>query len=368
MGWSNQGGGGGPWGSGGNNGPRGPVGGGGQGPTPPDIEELLRKSQETVRNMVPGGSGSPKGLVLVLLGVLAIWALTGFYRVQPGEQGVELLFGKFVKSTTPGLNYWAPSPFGQVFKPNVSQTRQITVGYRAGPGGSNHDVPQESLMLTGDQNIIDIDFVIQWNIKDASKYLFNIRDPEATVKRAAESAMREVIGQRPLEDALTGQKQQVQQQTRELLQIILDSYDTGVAIREVKLQNVDPPQPVIDAFNDVQRAKQDQERLQNEALTYRNDIVPKAKGLAASQIQGANAFKEKVIKEAEGEAQGFLSVYDKYKNAKDVTTKRIYLEHMQEIMGKADVTIIDSGKGGQGVVPYLPLPEVQKRLKNGGAN
>ena len=221
-------------------------------------------------------------------------------------------------------------------------------------------------MLTGDQNIIDIDFVVQWRIKDAAAFLFNIRDPEQTIKIAAESAMREIIGQTPLEGATTGKRQQVQQKSRELLQQILDLYGAGVMIAEIQLQKADPPAEVIDAFHDVQRARQDQERSINEAAAYKNDIVPKAKGQAQTIIQAAAAYKEKVVKEADGEAQRFLSVYNTYKDNKDVTTRRLFLERMQQILKSADKVIIDKGAGGTGVVPYLPLPELRKR--QGGAN
>lgn len=335
------------------------------GPTPPDIEEMLRRSQDKFKRFLPGGAGGARGLILIVFAVAALWAASGFYRVDPGQQGVELLFGKFVKHTTPGLNYWFPAPIGDVLKPNVERTNTITVGFRGlGEGSRNagsRDVPQESLMLTGDQNIIDIDFVVQWRIKDAAAYLFNIRDPQATVKIAAESAMREIIGQTALEDATTGKRQQVQQQSLALLQKILDDYGAGVAIAEIQLQKSDPPAEVIDAFHDVQRARQDQERSINEATAYKNDIVPKAKGQAQTMIQAASAYKEKVTKEAEGEAQRFLSVYNTYKGAKDVTTRRLFLERMQQVLKGADKVIIDKGEGGTGVVPYLPLPELQKR-------
>jgi membrane protease subunit HflK len=247
----------------------------------------------------------------------------------------------------------------------VERTNTITVGFRGlGEGGrdaGSRDVPQESLMLTGDQNIVDIDFVVQWRIKNAADYLFNIRDPEATMKIAAESAMREIIGQTGLEDATTGKRQQVQQQSRILLQKILDDYGTGVAIAEIQLQKADPPAEVIDAFHDVQRARQDQERSINEALTYKNDIVPKAKGKAQTIIQAAAAYKEKVMKEADGEAKRFLSVYETYKGAEEVTLRRLYLERMQQVLKDSEKVIIDKGEGGTGVVPYLPLPELQKR-------
>ena len=342
--------------------------GGGSGTPPPDVEELLRRSQEKFKSIIPGGPGSSRGIIIILIGVIAIWLFSGFYRVQPGEQGVELLFGKFVKVTSPGLNYWPPAPIGKVFKPNVEFTNQITIGYRPSSdsrSSGSRDVPQESLMLTGDQNIIDVDFVVQWRIKNAADYLFNIRNPEATVKLAAESAIREVIGQTTLEDALTVKRGEVEGKTKELLQAILDSYGAGVFIVEVKQQKVDPPSEVIDAFNDVQRAKQDQERSVNEAIAYRNDIVPRAKGEAARMIQEALAYKEKVTKEAEGEAERFLSVYKAYKTGEEVTIERLYIERMQGVLQNSDKVIIDN-KGGAGVVPYLPLPELNK--KNSGAN
>ncbi|MBT3305487.1 MAG: FtsH protease activity modulator HflK [Alphaproteobacteria bacterium] len=359
MAWNPQGGGQGPWGGGGN-------GGGQGGPTPPDIEEMLRRGQDSFKRFVPGGAGGVRGIILIVLAVAALWAGSGFYRVQPGEQGVELLFGKFVKHTTPGLNYWFPGPIGEVLKPNVERTNTVTVGFREvgqtrRGRGTGRDVPQESLMLTGDQNIIDIDFVVQWRIKNAADFLFNIRDPEGTIKIAAESAMREVIGQTALEDATTGKRQQVQQKSVVLLQKILDDYGAGVSIAEIQLQKADPPAEVIDAFHDVQRARQDQERSINEATAYKNDIVPKAKGKAQTLIQAASAYKEKITKEADGEAKRFISVYETYKNAKDVTTRRLFLERMQQVLKSAEKVIIDKGQGGTGVVPYLPLPELQKR-------
>ena len=342
--------------------PQGPWGNG-PGTPPPDVEELLRRSQDKFKSMMPGGLGSSRGIILLLIGVVTIWLFSGFYRVQPGEQGVELLFGKFVKVTPPGLNYWPPAPIGQVFKPNVELTNQITIGYRTSGdarSSGSRDVPQESLMLTGDQNIIDVDFVVQWRIKNAADYLFNIRNPDATVKLAAESAIREVIGQTTLEDALTVKRGEVEAKTKELLQSILDSYRAGVFIVEIKQQKVDPPSEVIDAFNDVQRAKQDQERSVNEAIAYRNDIVPRAKGEAAKMIQEALAYKEKVTKEAEGEAERFLSVYEAYKTGKKVTIERLYIERMQSVLKNSEKIILGN-KEGAGVVPYLPLPELKKR-------
>ena len=254
---------GGPWGGGGGGGNAGgpwgngnggsPFGGGGRRPQPPDIEEMLRRSQDKVKSLLPGG-GSVKGVILLVAAVILVWAASGIYRVNPGEQGVEMLFGKFVKRTGPGLHFWAPSPIGDVIKPNVERTNSINIGYR-GVGdvsrSGTRDVAEESLMLTSDQNIIDIDFVVQWRIKNAADYLFNIRDPQTTIKIAAESSMREVIGQTPLEEAITTRRQAVQQETKELLQKILDQYGAGVSIAEIQLQAADPPKEVIDAFNDV---------------------------------------------------------------------------------------------------------------------
>ena len=354
--WGDGSGGGGAWGSG--------SGGGGRGPQPPDIEEILKRSQDKIKRFLPGG-GNAKGLVLLLIAVVGFWSLSGIYRVEPGQQGVELLFGKFVKRTAPGLHIWFPSPIGDVIKPDVERTNTLNVGFRGAADTArttDRDVPLESLMLTSDQNIIDIDFVVQWRIKNAAEYLFNIRDPQLTIKLAAESSMREIIDHTSLEDALTVKRQTVQQEAKTLLQQILDDYKTGVVIAEIQLLKVDPPQEVINDFNDVQRAKQDQERSVNEATAYKNDIVPRAKGEAQKMIQGAAAYKEKVVKEAEGEAKRFLSVFETYLVAKDVTTRRLFLERMQDVFSKSEKVIIDKGQsGGSGVIPYLPLPELKKR-------
>lgn len=355
----------GPWGGGGGG---GPWGNGPTGSPPPNIEDMLRRSQERFKSVLPGNFGGGRGILLVLVGILAIWLLTGFYRVQPGEQGVELLFGRYVKMTTPGLNYWFPAPIGDVLTPNVEQLNQINIGFRGAgdvPRRTGGDVPQESLMLTEDQNIIDVDFIVQWRIANPADFLFNIRDPEQTVKLAAESAIREIMGQTLLEDALTVRRQQVDNQTRDLLQDILDQIGAGVLIADVKQLKVDPPTEVIDAFNDVQRARQDKERSVNEAMAYRNDIVPRANGEAERIIQAASAYREQVIREAEGEANRFNSVLEAYQTGKDVTTRRLYLERMQDLLGRTQTFVIDSNGNGQGVIPYLPLSELQKRVQAG---
>ncbi len=241
-------------------------------------------------------------------------------------------------------------------------------GTRKGQGegdtvGLGRDIPEESLMLTGDQNIIDIDFVVFWKISDAGRFLFNIRDPEATVKLAAESAMREIIGRTDIQPALTEAREQVEFNTRDLLQSIINDYEAGILITEVRLQEVQPPQQVIDAFNDVQRSLQDRDRLRNEADAYRNKVLPEARGEAQRLIQQANAYKERLVNEAEGEAKRFLSVFEAYQQNPEVTRRRMYLETMQEIFRDTDNVIIDSGQTSP--VPYLPLNELQRRSPGG---
>ncbi|MCB2109199.1 MAG: FtsH protease activity modulator HflK, partial [Rhodobacteraceae bacterium] len=225
------------------------------------------------------------------------------------------------------------------------------------------DVPQESLMLTGDENIVDLKFVIQWRIRDAGDFLFNLRDPEGTIKVAGESAMREIVGRSPLQAILADQREAVAQRSEELLQTIMDDYGAGVTILDIQIQSSDPPKEVIDAFNDVQRAKQDQERLQNEANAYRNDIVPRAKGDASRMVQNATAQKERLIREAEGQAARFNAFYETYVANKDLTVRRMYLEAMQEVLSRSEKVILDQDGKGSGVVPYLPLPELQKRTQ-----
>ena len=352
MPWQNQGGGGGPWGQG----PRGPQ--------PPNLEDLLRKGQDRFRGMLPGGRGGGRGLALIVLIVAAIWAASGFYRVQPDEQGVVLRFGEWVTTTQPGLNYHLPTPFESVMTPKVTRVNQIQVGYRSsgdlGRAQPTRDVAEESLMLTGDENIIDIDFAMFWVIKDAGQFLFNVENPEETAKAAAESAMREVIGNKPIGDALAQNKEEIESAVRTLTQEILDSYESGILIQQARLQKVDPPGAVIDAFRDVQRARADLERQRNEAESYANDILPRARGEAEQLLQEAEAYRQEVVAVAEGDANRFLAVYKEFSRAREVTTRRIYLETMEEVLRGINKVIIDSNSGS-GVVPYLPLPELKKR-------
>jgi membrane protease subunit HflK len=366
MPWTNQGGGGGgPWGGGGGQGPwgRGPAGG-----SPPDLEEMLRKGQDSLKKILPGGLGGKGGIAIIAAIALVLWAFTGVYQVQPDEQGVELRFGKWIDTTVPGFHWRWPTPIGAVERPKVTQINTITIGFvkadELGGRGRGRDVPEESLMLTGDQNIIDIKVEVLWRIKNATEFLYEIRDPRATVKLAAESAMREIIGNTDIQRALTGARDEIEQATRKLLQEILDDYKSGIEVTLVQLQDVRPPPEVVDAFDDVQRAIQDKDRQKNEAESYRNDIIPRARGEAAKVVQAAEAYKREVVARAEGDAKRFISVYNEYKLAKDVTTQRLYLETMEEILRRTNKVIIDSGaSGSQGVVPYLPLPEVQKRIR-----
>src|SRR6185295_1425338 len=376
MPWSNQGGGGGPWGSGGGGsgggGGKGPWGSGPQrsGPTPPDLEEFLRRSQDKLKTVLPGGSLGSRGVVLILLAAVAIWGFSGFFRVDPDELGVVLRFGKYVRDAKPGLNYHLPYPVESVLTPKVTRVNRIDIGMRlvedTRRGTSVRDVPEESLMLTGDENIVDVDFSVFWLVKPdgASAYLFNIQQPEGTVKAVAESAMREVVGRSNIQPILTGARQNIETAVQELMQTTLDHYGSGIQITQVQLQKVDPPAQVIDSFRDVQAARADLERAQNEAQTYANRVVPEARGKAAQVTQAAEAYREQTVAEAKGATSRFLQVYDEYKSAPGVARQRMYLETMERLFGGTDKIILDSGggaQGGSGVIPFLPLDQLQRR-------
>jgi modulator of FtsH protease HflK len=376
MPWSNQGGGGGPWGSGGGGsgggGGKGPWGSGPQrsGPTPPDLEEFLRRSQDKLKTVLPGGNLGSRGVALILLAAVVIWGLSGFFRVETEELGVVLRFGKYVRDARPGLNYHLPYPVESVLTPKVTRVNRIDIGMRlvedARRGTTVRDVPEESLMLTGDENIVDVDFSVFWLVKPdgASAYLFNIQQPEGTVKAVAESAMREVVGRSNIQPILTGARQNIETAVQELMQATLDHYGSGIQITQVQLQKVDPPAQVIDSFRDVQAARADLERAQNEAQTYANRVVPEARGRASQVVQAAEAYREQTVAEAKGATSRFLQVYDEYKKAPEVTRQRMYLETMERLFGGTDKIIIDSGggaQGGTGVIPFLPLDQLQRR-------
>jgi membrane protease subunit HflK len=364
MPWKNQGGG--PWGSG----PKGPWGSGPQpvGPRPPDLEDLLRRAQDRLQQLLPGGYFSGVGITIILLAAIAIWAMSGFYRVQSEELGVVLRFGKYVRDTGPGLNYHLPYPIETVLLPKALRVSTLSIGMTliddpARRGRTIRDVPEESLMLTGDENIVDVDFTVLWRVKPkgVGDYLFNIQNPEGTVKAVAESAMREVVGKSTIQPILTGARDATQQAVQELMQKTLDNYGSGILVQQVQMQRVNPPAQVIESFNDVQNAKIDFERLQNEAQTYANRVVPDAKGRAAQILQVAEGYKQQAVAEAKGQSARFLKVYDEYKKAPDVTRQRIYLETMERVLGGSEKLVYDGGSSGQSVVPYLPLSELTPR-------
>jgi membrane protease subunit HflK len=364
MPWSNQSGGGGGWKGGGNGGPWGSrPGGPGQ---QPDLEEILRRSQDRIRQAMPGGRMGGPFLALVVLVALVVIGFFGFtVRVDPDELGIVLRFGAYVRQLPPGLNFRWPYPIEEVELPKVTRINRIEIGMRGssdtGDGSSSvRDVPEESLMLTGDENIVDIDFVVFWQISNAADYLFNIQNPEGTVKDVAESAMREIVGQSDIEPILTAARAKTESSVQQLIQRILDSYGAGIRINQVQLQKVDPPAQVIDAFRDVQAARADQERLQNEAQTYANRVIPEARGEAARILQSAQGYRDQVIAEAKGESDRFLKVLEQYKKAPDVTRRRMFIDTMQDVLSNTDKIIIDQ-KNGPGVVPYLPLSELQKK-------
>ena len=343
-----------PWGSSGNN-------GGGSGP---NIDQVIRDAQNKMKSFFPGSFFGKLGPLLILVILLLIWLGSGFYRVLPDEQGVVLQFGKFTKLTQPGLNYHLPYPIERVFTPKVTKINRVDIGYRQNPDSrvtAIRDVVEESLMLTGDENIVNIDFSVFWLIKDAGKFLFKIQDPQGTVKAAAETAMREVIARSDIQPILTEGRSQIEIDASEIIQNILDEYQSGIQITQVQTQKADPPDQVIDAFRDVQAARADMERSKNEAEAYANDVIPRARGEAEKILQAAEAYKKEVVAKAEGEASRFLSIYNEYVKAKKVTQERMYLETMEKVLADIDKVIIDKN-ASSGVVPYLPLPELKKKV------
>jgi membrane protease subunit HflK len=369
-----------PWGGGGGGG-GGSGGGGGGGKEPPDLEEILRRSQDKLRRVMPGGGegggfggglGKLGGAGIAILGLLAIigWSLTGFYTVRPNEVGIERVFGKFTSLTAPGLNWNWPYPVGRIDKPTIA-VQTVEVGLRTGQGGRGaRDVREESLMLTGDENIVDVDFTVLWLV-DARKpqdFIFNLRNPEGTVKAVAESAMRDVIGRREIQPILTGARLEIERQVQELMQKTLNAYGAGIVIQQVQMLKVDPPNEVIDAFRDVQAARADQERAQNEAQTYANRVIPEARGEASRITQRAEAERERMIADARGEATRFNAILDEYNKAPDVTRQRLYLETIERIYSGMDKVLIDQNRGAQNgnVVPLLPLNELLRpRVEQG---
>jgi len=349
-----------PWGSP----PGGKNGSGRGGSRPPNIDEVVEKIQKLIKKLIPyGKSGGSKPIVFGFILLIVVWAFSGLYRVLPDEQGVVLRFGKFVSTTQPGLNYHIPYPVETVLTPKVTKVNRVDIGFRSasdsGRTSGIDDVSEESLMLTGDENIVNIDFSIFWVIKDAGNFLFKIQSPIETVKAAGETAMREVIAKSKLQPILTEGRSKIEIETQEIAQGLLDEYESGIQITQVQTQKADPPDEVIDAFRDVQAARADMERSKNEAEAYANDVIPRARGDAAKILQEAEAYKKQVVAAAEGEASRFVAIYNEYAKAKRVTQERMYLETMEKVLADIDKVIIDRKAGG--VVPYLPLPELSKK-------
>jgi membrane protease subunit HflK len=383
MPWNNTGGQG-PWGTppggsgGGGSGGGGPGGGGprpggpwGQGPGRgpggqlPDLDQLIAYAQSLVRRLLPWGTGAggARGLALLTLAIAALWLASGFFRVQPDELGLVLRFGAYDRQVGPGLNYHLPWPAETVLRPSVTHINRTEVGYRSGTSDTRiqqsgrdiagRDVLEESLMLTGDENIVDIDFAVFWRIRDAAAYTFDTRAPATLVKAVAESAMREVIGRTPIQPALTELRASIETEVMHETQKILDHYHVGVEVTQVQLQKVDPPHAVIESFRDVQRANTDADRMRNEAESYRNDIIPRARGDAARITAEAEGVRQSTIAQATGQGQRFTSVLNAYRDAKDLTLKRMYIETMQDILAHSQTVVIDDNV--RGLVPFLPL-------------
>ena len=353
---------------------------------PPDLDQVIRDLQKKLsgifgksssRGSGGGASGGGKGKgqslgrtggSLLAIVVVGLWIASGFYVVDQSEQGVELRFGKFQEVKPAGLRWHMPYPIELVEIVNVQQVRTVEVGYRTREGSTTRDgatqlilVPREALMLTADENIIDIQFAVQYNIRDTRDLLFKVSEPaDQVVRQATESAVREIVGRSSMDFVITGGRAEIAFETRELLQNILDRYQTGITVRAVEMQNAQPPAEVKDAFDDAVRAREDEERLKNEAEAYANDIIPKARGAAARIVQESEGYKESVIATSQGEASRFLQVLEEYNLAPGVTRDRLYLEAMEEVLSRSTKLVIDQGSNSNNVM-YLPLDQLIRR-------
>jgi modulator of FtsH protease HflK len=364
MSWNN----GGPWSNNGSNngsnsgGRTPPNNNSGRGPSgpEPDIDEWLRKSRDQLRQAFPGNNGGQRRLITMgIVAAILLWLVSGFYQVSTNQMGVVLRFGQVVRMEQAGLRYHLPEPIEMVLLPDVKTIHQIKIGFRdtGTDSDSNLSVDGESRMLTGDENIVDIGFSVFWSIKNAEDYLFNMRNPDLTVRLASESAIREIVGRMQIQPILTEKRSEIERETTELVQAMLDEYKAGITVNQVQLLNVSPPLPVVDAFNDVQRARADGERLRNEAEAYRNDIIPRARGEASRMIQDAEGYREQTISYAKGDAARFESVLNAYQQAREVTATRLYFEAMEAVLKNANKVLIDPAISKGGAMPILPLQD-----------
>lgn len=322
------------------------------------LDDVLKKAQEQWQQMKPS-----KGMKSIVWIVIAILALSqAVFKVEPDEEGLVKRFGDVVRTVGPGPHFKVPF-IETVVTPKVEKLHRVEVGFRTNLRGRTQIVPQEALMLTGDMNILSVEFIVQYKIKDAKEYLFNVANIEETIRKSAEAAMREVIGKNKIDEALTVGKAGIQQSTQDLLQTIVDQYQGGAQIATVQLLDVNPPQKVAKFFKDVASAKEEREQLINQAHGYRNDIIPKAKGQAAQDINEAKGFAQARIARAEGEANHFLQTLEEYKKGKSVISKRVYIETMEEVLSSVDKIILDSKAAGN-VLPYLPLDRMKKMPKS----
>jgi len=337
---------------------------------PPDLDEILRKLQQKILGLLgfrPRGGDRPPpnsprmnaaiggGAVFVVFVIIAIWLASGFYIVDEGKRGVVLRLGKYLETTMPGPRWHIPYPVESVEIVNVAGVRPVEVGYRGTPKNKQ---PQEALMLTDDENIVDVQFAVQWNIKSPTDYVFNNKNPDDNVMQAAETAIREVVGKSPMDFVLSQGRSEVASRVKVLMQTILDRYETGINITTVALQGAQAPEQVLPAFEDVVRAQQDQERFKNEGQAYANDVVPKAEGIAARLVQEANGYKQSVISTAHGDADRFTQILSEYQKAPQVTRERMYLDTMQQILGSTSKVIVDT-KGGNQLL-YLPIDKLMQ--------
>lgn len=351
-----------PWGSGSGGGGQG--GGGRRGPDP-DMEDIFARLQDNLKDFLPGGFGGGRFIVAGAAVIAVLWLASGLYIVNPGEHAVVQRFGAWVRTIdTEGLKYHLPAPIETATKFNVNEIRTMNVGFtspvgRGGTVSAGRDVPEESLMLTSDFNIVDLDFVIQWNINSAEDYIFNIENPENTLRKVAQSAIREVVGQTRMFSIITTERGAVADNAKQIMQKILDDYKSGINITQVLINSAEVHPDVQSAFQDVQSAKQDAEDVQNRAQAYREDIIPKARGAATRVKQEAEAYQQSVIARATGDADRFNSVLSAYQSGQDVTKERMYIETMESVLKNAQKIIMDD-KSGRGVVPYLPLNELNR--------